>query len=653
MMTNGTSVAHAYQGDTIGEKQSQMRHYLSSDGGYWINNDQWHSDAEEFSGAGIKTAAPKRHLIADFSAYRSEVLKTEMKFYLLHTMKTGKVTSNSICRNYGRAIANIGIFLSGDGLERSFGHLPIYNEMDGSEASETEKQKYYSLKNAAIRFITDYYGSNDETDRDVWRAVFISGARISATAKRTKPSMNFTEIHHNYRGMVKRFMSRLVIKRSWSYCTEMLIYIRYFFGVFYRNGYQHGFLETMERRDVEKYLVWVARDYADKNATTRSKAVSYIRNFLDYIQLAEYEKAPKKDVTRLIFDDDIPKRERLEDTMTKIKYIPEPVREQLDSLIHEIELPEMVPLYILLRESGWRTTDILNLRYDNCLDYLWNNNEKEYIPHLCGEITKTGIPLLKIPVRSEVGEMVKCLADDVSARSTDENNPDRYLFNTFEGRCMGLPFSRAAFAATVQGLIERKGILDGDGQRYRFRPHSLRHTRALEYTEQGMPIVIIKQILGHCSLQMTLHYAKVSENKLYEKWKETEKLNLLHLDAAPPDFRSDKKHEGVRYEFIRKNLDAVRVPFGICFKPTKLSCRRQANHCFDCPNFCSSQDNILEYEDEIRRAKEQLEVSKTLGRSEWEEKNQKYIKVLEKVLARIRKEGVVHKNGNLREECNG
>jgi hypothetical protein len=37
-------------------------------------------------------------------------------------------------------------------------------------------------------------------------------------------------------------------------------------------------------------------------------------------------QAPEKDVNRLIFDDDIPQRERAEDTMAKIKYIPECIR---------------------------------------------------------------------------------------------------------------------------------------------------------------------------------------------------------------------------------------------------------------------------------------------------------------------------------------
>jgi site-specific recombinase XerD len=651
MMIIGTS-ALALCDETIADKQALVQHYLSSEGGYWLDSDQWYLDDEAFDKAGIGVAAPKRHLIADFSDYRSERLKNEIKFYLLYAMKHGKISATSIRHNYIRAITNIGIFLSG--IESSFRHLPTCNEPEISKTSRTEELKYFRLKNAVIRFITDYYGNNDETDRDVWRAIYVHGAKLSATAIRGKSSLNFSNIPKDYRDMVKRFMRRLVIKRSWSYCSEMLMYIRYFFGTFYRNKYGNGFLETLDRRDVENYLVWVSIDYADKNATTRSKAVSFVRNFLDYIQLAEYVQAPKKDVTHLIFDDDVPKRERAEDTMAKVKYVPEPIRERLDGLIHEIEPPEMLPLYILLRESGWRTTDILNLRYDSCLDYLWNDHEDRYIPYLCSEITKTGIPLLKIPIRNEVGDMVKKLADEASARSTDENNPDKYLFNTYEGYCMGLPLSRAAFAAAVQALIDDNAIVDGTGQTYRFRPHSLRHTRALEYTEQGMPISIIQQILGHCSLQMTLHYAKVSENRLYEKWKMTERLNLLHLNATPPVAHSKQQmHESIRYEFIRKNLDAVRVPFGICFKPSKLSCRRQTAHCLDCANFCSSKDNVSEYLEEIKRVSEQLKVSAALGRTEWEEKNKKYLDVLEKMLARIKSDGIVHKNGSLREGLDG
>lgn len=634
------------------DKYNQMIEYLSAEGGYWKDNDKWYMDADSFMEAGIHVPNRRHWLLADFGSYKNGRLRDEMKYFLLHSMKDGIIEALSVYQNYQRAIPNIGKLLSSIKDVKSFNGLDTYDrELEESGLNSTESRSYQHLKHGVIRLITNYYGDRDEMGNDIWHASRIPGAKVSAAGKRQKPSISFKRIPLYYREMVKRFMRRLVIKRSWSHCAQMLMYIRYFFEAFYVHGYTDGFLEKLERPDIEKYLCWVANDYEDRNATFRSKAVSFIRQYIDYIQLAEYPQAPQKDVYRLIFEDDIPKRERHADTMGKVKYVPEPVRMQLDACISEIEPVEMMPVYILLRESGWRGTDVLNLRYDSCLEHLWNGHEKEYIPYLCGEITKTGIPLLKIPIRTEVANMVKKLAVEAIERSGDDNNPDKYLFNTYAGRCKGLPLSKPAFSAAVQELIDRKGILDGDGNHYHFKAHSLRHTRALEYTEQGMPIGIIQQILGHCSLQMTLHYAKVSENMLYRKWKETEKLNLLHLDSAPPNAHMERQ-EGIRYEFIRKNLDAVRVPFGVCFKPSKLPCRQQISHCLDCANFCTGRDNISEYEKEIERVREQLEISKILGRDEWEKKNRNYLEILEKMLAQIQKEELIHKNGSHR-ECNG
>lgn len=636
--------------ETFDDEYERMTEYLSSEGGYWKKNDKWYLQESCFQEAGIKTGKSRKGLLADFSEYRSESLKMEMKYFLLYSMKNGLMSVSNIHVHYRKAIYELGLLITGKQPVHSFNGMDSGDrELLGVQMKPEMERLYLTLKHDVVSFIMDYYDDRDEMEKDKWKALKIPGVNISAAGKRQNASMNFKNIPHSYRTMVKRFMGRLVMKRSWSHSAEVLMYLRYFFRVFYENHYTDGFLEKLERRDIENYLGWVAADYAKKNATFRSKAVSIIRQFIEYIQLAEYPQAPQKDVFRLIFADDIPKRERAEDTMAKVKYIPEPVREQLDACIHEIKQEEMAPVYVLLRESGWRGTDVLNLRYDSCLDYLWNSQEKKYIPYLCGEITKTGIPVLKIPIRQEVADMVKKQADEAASQSTGENNPDRYLFNTYTGRCKGLPYSKAEFSAAVQSLIDEKGILDGEGNPYHFKAHALRHTRAQEYTEQGMPIGIIQQVLGHCSLQMTLHYSKVSENMLYQKWKETEILGLLHLESKPP-IKEKQKNEDIRYEFIRKNLDAVRVPFGVCFKPSKLPCRQQISHCLDCANFCTSRDNIPEYEKEVVRVREQIKISKALGRDGWEEKNQIYLETLEKMLERIQKAGTVHKNGGLREE---
>lgn len=635
------------------DKQKQMTEYLSSEGGYWLREDKWLIESDAFKASGLNAGKYSKGTLSDFTNYKNEYMKVEMKYYLLYSMKEGMVSPFHIYNVMTTAVKLIGERLASSAKQSSF-------EGFDEKEFETGRQgmtgcvwkKYLVLKRSVIRFITDFYDDRSEFEKDVWNINRIAGVKQSATQKRLNHSISFEEIPLFYREMVKRFMSRLIVRRSWSHCSEMLMYLRYFFRVFYENGYSDGFFQRLSRKEMELYLGQVAAYYTDKNATVRSKAVSFIRQFIDYIQLAEYEGAPERDVNRLIFTDDVPRRERAQDTREKIKYIPKPVREQLDASIQELEPEEMRPVYILLRESGWRGTDVLNLRYDSCLDYLWNDREKVYIPYLCGEITKTGIPLLKIPIRQEVADMVRKLADEVEEMSTDDNNPEHFLFNTYEGKNKGLPYSKPAFTSAVQDLIERKGILDGDGNLFHFKAHSLRHTRAMEYTEQDMPIGIIQQVLGHCSLQMTLHYSKVSENKLYEKWKETEKLNLLHLNSRPPQTK-EVKEEGLHYEFVRKNLDAVKVPFGVCFKPVKLPCHQQMNHCIECANFCTCSDNIPEYKAEIERINEQLTLSRKLDRDEWVEKNRKYLDILERMLERIQKEGLIHKNGKLREDCNG
>lgn len=148
---------------------------------------------------------------------------------------------------------------------------------------------------------------------------------------------------------------------------------------------------------------------------------------------------------------------------------------------------------------------------------------------------------------------------------------------------------------------------------------------------------------------MTLHYSKVSEDMLYKKWNETEKLNLFKPDVAPPDPKYQKT-EDIHFERIRKNLDAVRVPFGICFKPAKIACKQQLNMCIECPSFCTTKDDLPEYEAEIKRVKEQIRIGEVYNREDWINKNTEYLLRLEKMRDRILSEGTIHKNGKLREE---
>jgi len=86
------------------DKYNQMTEYLSSEGMYWIDNDQWYLEADSFRMAGITTGKRERGKLADFSGYQSEQLKNEMKYFLLYSMKNRLLSVSSLYANYTVAI---------------------------------------------------------------------------------------------------------------------------------------------------------------------------------------------------------------------------------------------------------------------------------------------------------------------------------------------------------------------------------------------------------------------------------------------------------------------------------------------------------------------------------------------------------------------
>ncbi|QXE18279.1 MULTISPECIES: tyrosine-type recombinase/integrase [Clostridium] len=639
-------------------KYEEIIKYLKQDNSYWLDNDKWDLTKEFFIGK--KHSYIFKYL--DFSNVNYEQLKNEVKFYIVYNLKNKYIKKSTIAP-LNPSIQKLALFtdkyksfLEFD-LEKSKIKWKVFLRTNGINGGKSNT-RYYNFFDCVLDFVKDFYDNREETEKDIWYSKNIKGAKIPASGAShgTYLSINFTAIPQYYRDEVKRYFKTIITKKNWSSCNNTLKYLNYFFNYFYSNSYSDGFIENLNRNDIEKYLYYIGNDRKGKNRTENSKYVSFIRTFLEYIQIAQYDKAPKKEVSFLIFQDDIPRREFVRDEMRRVKFIPEPILKQLDNNIMELDRPQYIPIYILLRETGWRGTDILNLRYDNCLEQIWNSKEDKYNYYLCGEITKTGIAQLKIPIRDKVAEMVQKSINKSKELSTEENNPKKYLFNTYEGKLKGKPLNKTSLLNAIKRLIEQKDIRDVNGELYYFRLHSLRHTRAKEYVEQGMGISIIQQILGHQSLQMTVHYATVTENILYEKWKNTEDLDLFRVNTETNkleqvDLNSDDGENLIRYEYVKKNLDAVRVPFGVCFKPSKLPCKQQMNHCLTCASFCTTVENIPEYEEEIDHVKKQIEVSERCGRELWAEKNKTYLKLLKDTLLRVKEQKIVHKNGKSREEA--
>ena len=118
------------------EKYKEMTAYLSSEDGYWLNNDIWKMQDSAFIKAEIKVPkqkAPKKNgrTIADFTEYPSRRLKIEAKYHLLHSLKEKYITVVGVNHNYTWAIHNLWRYLPMDtgsfstlDVQRFEEHLP-------------------------------------------------------------------------------------------------------------------------------------------------------------------------------------------------------------------------------------------------------------------------------------------------------------------------------------------------------------------------------------------------------------------------------------------------------------------------------------------------------------------------------------------------
>ena len=283
-------------------RYGEILSYLSEDGGYWIENDVWEVKNKAFADNGLFPTLRQTTAKIDFSHYTEEIMRNEVKHYLISSLKSGVLKLNTVLNLYSTAVKRLGEYSSTSNIHR-------IEELEDDEkfirylnqhytrrkGSSKNWNNYLSFKNGFVKFIEDFYDEREEIEKDIWHATRLPGVKISACDKRIKGCMSFADIPEYYRSMVKRYLGKLITRRSWSYSSETLVYLKYFFGIFYRHEYKDGFLEDLCREDIEKYLLWTMEEYKSSNATYRSKAVSFIRYFLDYIQMAEFPLAPKRD----------------------------------------------------------------------------------------------------------------------------------------------------------------------------------------------------------------------------------------------------------------------------------------------------------------------------------------------------------------------
>ncbi|MGJ5681530.1 tyrosine-type recombinase/integrase [Staphylococcus equorum] len=523
------------------------------------------------------------------------------------------------------------------------------------------KYKFY-LRNQGLKsikshinFFTNYYDFmynffdvRHEFDKDIWDIRNIPHATVEINYSRYK--LNFEEFHPTYKTIIKEYIWYCLTFKS-----SGRIYNADFPGLkcfvkFMSDTYRDwNDLKLLSRKDFENYLVYFHQYYRNCSDSTKHPYLSATKQFLEYLQRKDSEFAPVKPVMNIIFPEDIPMKMR---QSNKVKHIPEMVIKQLQEIL--VQDPEKLkpamtskeleylPVIILLISTGWRISDILNLRYDKCLLVL-NNNEY----YLQGDINKTKVNDHRVPIDTDVAMVIQTVIEATKAKSNSLNNPNKFLFVRTSGKRKGRPFSNITIQNNLNKWAHRYNIKDLNGEIYHFKNHAFRHSKGVELINLGMNITHVMKWFAHSSPEMTLVYARLADDTIRKEWlKALEKKGpLLKVDVNQGVVKNIPLDDDlIHWEYIKSNIEAAKVPLGYCMASKKEGCPFVITPCLDnCPNFCTTPEHISEFDEEIQNVKNVIE--RTLDMPIYNQKNIKQLDNLMKIKNQL-KDGLSFKGDN-------
>ena len=189
-----------------------------------------------------------------------------------------------------------------------------------------------------------------------------------------------------------------------------------------------------------------------------------------------------------------------------------------------------------------------------------------------------------VAIVSEQQEFARALV-----RSNDPVAPGPpYLFLAWQANTAGARHYRAN---TLNGLLTQLAaalqVTDATGTLVDFqRTHRMRHTKATDLLNAGVPIHVVQRYMGHVSPAMTMYYAKTLA--------ETHEAEFLRFAKLRRDGRPLEMDPADVYELVQLDRHTDRIlPNGVCLLPPPKRCDR-GNSCLTCDHFATDARHLGE-----------------------------------------------------------
>ncbi|MDZ5760793.1 tyrosine-type recombinase/integrase [Carnobacterium maltaromaticum] len=489
-------------------------------------------------------------------------------------------------------------------------------------------------RNQSLNLLTSFYIFYDslyderlEYERDKWR---IEQLNIPYNMSRRDKYIHFGHIQQPFRELIKRYLKEsLLIQQQITINTafNVLKKLNYFFDYLKITYPDWVSLRELNRKDIESFLCYLRENDMGGRSSRKNRlpsdrhiaeCLSNLRKVILHMQTYSWEEAPLIEAKALIYTMDFPNRRR-KNYEDHIKHIPDEVWNQVVQNLDSMN--EVVGRIVLTMEaSGFRISDTCQLSKD-CLIY------KENGWWLKGDQQKVKQKDHIVPISEEIAGLIKFQIEWIEQNIPLGENPHNFLFPEYIMRKnKGKAFSQQRVAGELNVLARKLPIVDSNGEVYKFRNHAFRHRYGMKMINNGMSILHVQKLMAHTSPEMTLSYARILDSTLRQEWEKVHKAVKLDNKGLfiSTSVEEHAVENNLEIDWIRHNLDSVRLDHGFCIKSPKLKCEF-LDQCLEFPcikNKCRSfhvndsftdyyEREVLQMESDIARYKEQNRLRST------------------------------------------
>ncbi|MHC0039757.1 tyrosine-type recombinase/integrase [Pseudoneobacillus sp. C159] len=609
--------------ESINQRIKQIEQELQ---GYW-KSDRW--DPIECPLYTSETNVNKQ--VVRFKNVLNTCITNELKYYFFKCltesvlkMETVWRRSPAINRLQGfilKYYSNINSILD-ISYEKFLFHYKTYLFEDG--CSKLTVKGYVQLYNRIHAFFLDWYDVRSETEKDIWNVRKLGIDYNQSTSNDC--TLNFNSVPTVFRDLVKKYIkNRLLVQESlsWGSAIQNTTKLQVFFKFIHEKYPNWLSLDQLSRIDIEQFIEFLRTHPMGGNSHYKGEAptenyinrsMGFLEAFIEYLQRFEWNEAPIKPVRLLIFPEDKPKSPPK--SKDNVKYISDFVWEQI--MNHMEKLPENIRTIILLLEAtGFRISDTCALKVD-CLI------QKEDGWWVVGEQRKVKDKTHRVPISEEIAKVILAQQELTRRKSSQDNNPLNYLFPTYTGTRKGEPISRGNVVNNLNKIALENNIVDENGDIYRCKPHAFRHRFGVNLINNGMNILHVQKLMAHASPEMTLVYAQIHDTTLRKEWEKASNNGAVKLQQGglviSTTLEQQADDNGLELEWIRHNLDSIRLDHGFCIKSPKNNCdyleQTLEPPCIknSCRSFHVDQTFLDFYNDQILKMESDIEVYQKSGR---------------------------------------